>query len=198
MQSVYFPLGEHFLEVEDVKFIDQQLKKFPLESITIGDAGEINNCKVGRLMEDQPGQVPEMLNHDLSIPVLELYTTSKAYDFFNKFLIANEDQFVRRSQFNLLGCGSFVGRHLDIDSNPDYQIAAVLQLGSAFTGGDFIVYPTRESNIEQAQIISPEYGSLTISFCDHEHEVDKVTSGVRTSFVCFLSNSNEKNRRVSL
>lgn len=197
-KSVYLPLGEHFLDLDDIKFIEQQLKKFPLESITIGDAGEVNNCQVGRLMEDKPGQMPKMLNDDLSKPVLDLYRTPSAYNFFNKYLSVGKEQFIRRSQFNLLGNGSFVGRHLDIDSNPNYQIAAVLQLGSKFTGGNFIVYPTKESNIKEAQIISPEYGSLTISFCSHEHEVDKVSSGVRTSFVCFISNSNEKNSRSLL
>ena len=74
-KSVYLPLGEHFLDLNDIKFIDQQLKKFPLESITIGDAGEVNNCQVGRLMEDKPGQIPKMLNDNLSKPVLDLYRT---------------------------------------------------------------------------------------------------------------------------
>ena len=64
----------------------------------------------------------------------------------------------------------FVGRHLDTDSNPDYQIAAVLQLGSEFTEV-ILVYPSKDSGINEAQIISPKYGSLTISFCAAEHEV---------------------------
>ena len=143
-KSLYFPLGEHFLDLDDVKFVEDQLKKFPLETITVGDAGEINNCQVGRLMEDQPGEVPKLLNAELSRPVLDLYSSARAYDFFQEFLNTGADQFIRRSQFNLLGNGSFVGRHLDVDSNPDYQIAAVLQLG-LFSGGDFIVYPSRDS-----------------------------------------------------
>ena len=66
--------------------------------------------------------------------------------------------------------GSFVGRHLDVDSNPDYVIAAVLQLGSSFEGGDFVVYKDK-SLTSDTQIISPQYGSLTVSFCNYEHEV---------------------------
>ena len=46
-KSIYLPLGKHFLD-KKVDFIEQTLKKFPLEDITIGDAGEINNCQVGR------------------------------------------------------------------------------------------------------------------------------------------------------
>ena len=195
-QSVYLPLGEHFLSSNEVAFIEQNLKKFPLETIRIGDAGEVNNCQVGRLMEDQPQAIPTQLNYKLSTPILELYKSDKASKFFASYLKKPTPQFVRRSQFNLLGENSFVGRHLDIDSNPSYQIAAVLQLGSKFEGGEFAVYPDKNSTIDDAQIIQPEYGSLTISFCNHEHEVMRVTSGVRTSFVCFISNDNNANPRV--
>ncbi|AIQ95518.1 2OG-Fe(II) oxygenase [Prochlorococcus sp. MIT 0604] len=194
-KSIYLPLGEHFLSNYEVDFIEESLKKFPLEDITIGDAGEINNCQVGRLMEDQPETNPKILNESLSKPILKLFQTLKAKKFFGKFLDKNKPQIIRRSQFNLLGEGSFVGRHLDIDSNPNYQIAAVLQLGSKFSGGEFIVYPSKDSEIKDAQIIYPEYGSITISFCKSEHEVGKVTSGTRTSFVNFISNYVGKNKR---
>lgn len=194
-QSVYLPLGDHFLDLIEVKFIEQQLKKFPLETIHIGDAGEINNCQVGRLMEDQPQKTPTQLNVELSTPILELYKSDKATSFFSKYLKHSSPQFIRRSQFNLLSANSFVGRHLDVDSNPTYQIAAVLQLGSKFEGGAFAVYSDKNSSTEDAQIISPEYGSLTISYCNQEHEVMRVTSGVRTSFVCFISNDNNINPR---
>ena len=194
-KSIYLPLGKHFLEKKEVDFIEQTLKKFPLEDITIGDAGEINNCQVGRLMEDQPESLPQILNTYLSKPILALFKTPKAVAFFSKYLGTELPQTIRRSQFNLLGKGSFVGRHLDIDSNPDYQIASVLQLGSKFTGGEFIVYPSLEAKLKEAQVIKPEYGSITISFCKAEHEVAVVKSGIRTSFVNFISNYSGKNKR---
>ena len=140
-KSLYFKLGSHFLDLEELIFVEEQLKKFPLESITIGDAGEINNCQVGRLMEDQPQSVPKILNNSLSKPILDLYSTARAKSFFAPFLHHPRPQFIRRSQFNLLGSGSYVGRHLDIDSNPDYQVAAVLQLGSSFRGGNLSFIP---------------------------------------------------------
>ena len=55
--STYFSLGDIF-DMEALKRIEALLHEFPLESITIGDAGEINNCQVGRLIEDQPGSYP--------------------------------------------------------------------------------------------------------------------------------------------
>ena len=194
-KSIYLKLGDHFLTSTEVEFVEKTLKKFPLENITIGDAGEINNCQVGRLMEDHPETFPKVVNESLSIPILNLFKTSKAKRFFQSFLNNDLPQTIRRSQFNLLGKGSFVGRHLDIDSNPEYQIAAVLQLGSEFKGGEFIVYPAKDSTIEDAQIIKPEYGSLTISFCKSEPEVACVESGIRTSFVNFISNYSGRNKR---
>ena len=83
-ESIYFPLGKHFLNKEEVKYIEKSLKEFPLEYISIGDAGEINNCQVGRLMEDQPQSFPKKLNDKLSIPILELYKTPKAKKFFSE------------------------------------------------------------------------------------------------------------------
>ena len=194
-KSLYFPLGSHFLSIEDVKYIESTLKKFPLESITIGDAGEINNCSVGRLVEDLPSQKPQRLNVKLATPILDLYESQHAQEFFRKFLLAPSPQYIRRSQFNLLGIGSFVGKHLDIDSNPKYQIAAVLQVGEKFNGGEFVVYKDGNDPTSEKQVIKPDYGSITISFCKYYHEVQPVFSGTRTSLVCFISNDNAINTR---
>ena len=198
-KSLYYPRGTHFLDSKNLRFIEQSLEKFPLENITIGDAGEINNCQVGRLMEDQPNQTPNILNRSLSTPILDLYLSDHGQKFFKQFFTDHACNIgIRRSQFNLLGEGSYVGRHLDIDSNPEYHIAAVLQLGSQFCGGEFAVYPNKESVFSDAQLIKPEYGSLTISFCKYEHEVLEVKSGTRTSFVCFItSDATSRNKRMS-
>tara|TARA_Y100001968_G_C19333726_1_gene705663 strand:+ start:330 stop:944 length:615 start_codon:yes stop_codon:yes gene_type:complete len=196
LRSIYFPLGSHFLTLNEINKIEEILKKFPLEDINIGDAGEVNKCKVGRLVEDHPGTIPIVVNNLLSKFILDIFESKKAKDFFTNFLNRNSPQIIRRCQFNLLSKGSFVGRHLDIDSNPDYEIASVLQLGSNFTGGEFVVYPSKYTQKEEGQIIKPKRGSLTISFCKAEHEVLEVTSGVRKSLVAFISNYTGINRRV--
>ena len=49
---IYFDKDKHPLESKDFEDIQVLLDKFPLEDITIGDAGEVNNCQVGRLVED--------------------------------------------------------------------------------------------------------------------------------------------------
>ncbi len=196
-QSRYFPLGSHFITNHQIKFIEEKLKEFPLEMVTYGDAGELNKCKVGRLVEDLPNSLPKIVNKNLSKPLLDIFESEEAKKFFEDFLGVNQKQIIRRSQFNLLEKNAFVGRHLDVDSNPDYEIACVLQLGSNFTGGEFIVYPEKSSKevVEETQIIKPEYGSLTISFCNAEHEVKKVLTGIRTSFVVFICSNSGYNKR---
>ena len=81
VESLYFPLGEHFLTEKEVNFIEVALKKFPLEDITIGDAGEINNCKVGRLVEDHPQTFPKQVNNNFSTPILKLFQSEAAKKF---------------------------------------------------------------------------------------------------------------------
>ena len=196
--SEYFPLGSHFLSLDEVKLIEEYLLQFPLENITIGDAGEVNNCQVGRLMEDQPEEFPKQLNNELSTPILNMFRKKEAQVFFKPYLKIDGEQTIRRCQFNLLKDGCFVGRHLDTDSNPDYEIACVLQLGSKFKGGEFTVFPSKNSSKKECQVIKPEYGSITISKCKVEHAVEKVIEGTRTSLVAFISNYSDKNKRKKI
>jgi len=196
--SEYFQLGSHFLNKDEVKSIEKYLLEFPLEDITIGDAGEVNNCQVGRLMEDQPQEFPKQLNNELSTPILNLFRKKEAQEFFRPYLRSDGEQTIRRCQFNLLKAGCFVGRHLDTDSNPNYEIACVLQLGSEFKGGEFIVFPNKHSDENDSQVIAPEYGSITISKCKVEHAVNKVLEGTRTSLVAFISNYSDRNKRVMI
>ena len=94
--SAYFSLGEHFLDMEALKRIEALLHEFPLESITIGDAGEINNCQVGRLIEDQPGSYPRQMNDTLSDLILPYFKTQKALSFFRKFIKDSPEELVLR------------------------------------------------------------------------------------------------------
>ena len=197
MTSLYYGQGKHYLSINDFIKIEENLKKFPLEEVTIGDAGEPNKCLVGRLVEDKPGTKPKLLNTNLSKEVLSIIFSDKAKNFIRKEIkdFRNaKNLYVRRAQFNLLSQGSFVGQHLDIDSNPNYRIAVVFQLGSFFEGGEFDVYKSMGDN-EPYQSIKPEFGSICISDSRVPHAVAKVKSGTRKSLVMFVSNENNENPR---
>ena len=108
-----------------------------------------------------------------------------------KKIVHKNKLFIRRAQVNNMKKNAFVGYHLDIDSNPDYLYAVVIQLGSKFTGGKYVVYKNKTK-----KSFSPKYMSIIISDCKIPHEVTKVRSGERVSFVFFLSENFAKNKRI--
>mgnify|MGYP000530626708 CR=1 FL=1 len=175
-----------FIENIDFSKIEINLKKLPKELIKIGDAGEKNDVFVSRLMTDI--KEPIIVNKRYSKKVLTILEDSYL-DIFKR-IVNKKKLFIRRAQVNFMSKNRFVGYHLDIDSNPDYLYAVVLQLGSKFTGGDYVVYKNKKKNI-----FKPKYKSIIISDCKIPHEVSKVKSGKRVSFVFFLSSHKSKNKR---
>ena len=71
----YFKIKEHPLSESDFIRVQKILDKFPLEDVTVGDAGEINRCKVGRLMEDK--KIPTILNENYRTKFLILFFKRK-------------------------------------------------------------------------------------------------------------------------
>ena len=180
--------NKNFISAKDFLIIEKNLKKIPKEYVTIGDAGEKNSVNVSRLMTDI--KKPKMVNKRYSKKVINIL--NKNYlDTFKK-IVSKKKLFIRRAQVNFMKKNSFVGYHLDVDSNPDYLYAVILQLGNKFTGGNYVVYKKKSKKTFKA-----DYKSVIISDCKIPHEVTKVTSGLRTSFVFFLSNHFKKNQRKS-
>ena len=180
--------NKNFISAKDFLIIEKNLKKIPKEYVTIGDAGEKNSVNVSRLMTDI--KKPKMVNKRYSKKVINIL--NKNYlDTFKK-IVSKKKLFIRRAQVNFMKKNSFVGYHLDVDSNPDYLYAVILQLGNKFTGGNYVVYKKKSKKTFKA-----DYKSVIISDCKIPHEVTKVNSGLRTSFVFFLSNHFKKNQRKS-
>ena len=177
---------ESFITLEDFIKIENTLMKIPREFIQIGDAGEKNSVDVARLITDV--KKPKIVNQKYSKPVIEIL--KKRYLKFFKKILSKKKLFIRRAQVNFMKKNSFVGYHFDIDSNPDYLYAVILQLGCNFEGGEYVVYKKRSR-----KIIKPKYKSLIISDCKNPHSVWKVKSGERISFVFFLSDHFKLNRR---
>jgi hypothetical protein len=171
--------------------MEQLCRALPEEVITLGDAGEPNNLYVGRFMVDRAGDLPALVNRPHSDCLLALLDNPAASSFFEEALGA--PHVIRRCQVNRMVDGSFIGRHLDVDSNPDYVVSVVVQLGRSFEGGEFVVYPHESA---QPVWFKPGYGTVIIARCDKPHEVKKVTSEERSSLVYFYSPHRLKNRRA--
>ena len=187
--------GTIMLDQEDNIFAEDELHKLeqladklPFEHIEIGDADEPNFLEVGRLISDI--DEPKLLNDLISNQVIDIVASDERMKFY-KFLLDKPELYIRRMQYNVMGEGCFVGLHLDTDSNPDYIVAVVVQLGGEFKGGEYVVYG---GNIPPRSFSPPRF-SVIFSDCRYEHEVTKIKSGLRKSLVFFLSTNNGKNTR---
>ena len=174
---------------DDLSKLAMCCDKVDKEYIEIGDAGEKNNLLVGRFMTDV--KKPEIVNNQYSDDVIKVLNSEKLISLSKKILNTEKDLYLRRVQFNQIDKDCFVGYHLDVDSNPDYLVAGVIQLASGYEGGLYRVYQKDNSYFDY----KTSYGDLILSNCKYPHEVTKVISGERKSLVFFLSHHDKENRR---
>ena len=161
------------------------------EFVEVGDADEPNHVNVGRFMTDI--KKPEVVDNLYSNKLIEILWSENTKSYIKSIVNTNDEIYLRRVQYNQISKDCFVGYHLDVDSNPDYLAACVLQLGKKFNGGLYRVYDKddKSSFIDY----KPDYGSLIISDCQYPHEVTKVTDGERGSLVFFVSKNSDLNKR---
>jgi hypothetical protein len=182
------PLSEKdFLNLKN--YCDNVEKEF----IKIGDAGEKNHLLVGRFITDI--KKPEIVKNKYSKKVISILKKKKIISFIKKIIKTKKNLYLRRVQFNEISKNCFVGYHLDVDSNPEYVAACVIQLGSNFKGGLYRVYKNKKT--KNFYDYEPSKGSLIISNCLYPHEVTKVKSGKRRSLVFFVSFTKGINKRTS-
>lgn len=188
----YIEPGNQLYTDEDWRQINAIINHpdLPWEKILIGDADERNDLLVGRFMTDI--DIPRYVNTPLSNRLEDVVCNAALWNFFSE-LFGGEAFYLRRMQVNKMREDSFIGLHLDIDSNPDYLYSIVLQLGQNFSGGEFTVY---NSGGIVSDKIQPALGSVIISDCTFAHEVNTVLKGDRISLVFFVSKHADKNRRV--
>lgn len=180
------------LSKQDFSKLKNYCSKVEKEFVEIGDAGEKNHLLVGRFITDV--KKPKIVKNKYSKKVISILEKKKIFDFIKKILKTKKNIYLRRVQFNEIRKNCFVGYHLDVDSNPDYIAACVIQLGSKFRGGLYRVY---QKNKKKYYDYAPSQGSLIISNCLYPHEVTKVKSGKRGSLVFFVSYHKGLNKRNS-
>ncbi len=174
--------GETLFSSEDLQYLHQACESVPKELIRIGDVGEENNLDVGRFMEDRKEETPAYRNSPLGQGVVDRLNNGRCKQLLRS--VMEGDFYIRRCQANLLGHGSFIGKHIDTYSNLDYLYSCVLQFGNEYEGGEFFV-----DHNGQEQEIRTGYGDFLINRCEIPHGVRRVTAGKRMSLVFFLSKS---------
>ena len=190
--TVLFDLKSSFFRNIDFETLKDASENIPYETVHIGDAGEENKVEVGRFMTDV--DKPEVVNNQYSKKVLNILNDIKYKKIFGEIISYEKELYVRRVQVNKMYKNSFIGYHLDVDSNPDYLAAVVIQIGAEFEGGDYVVYTSKED--KNPNVFKPFYESMIISNCLRPHEVTKVVSGERISLVFFLCSHDGNNKRV--
>ena len=190
--TVLFDLKDSFFDKFDFLTLEKVSKNISYETVLIGDAGEKNKVEVGRFMTDV--NKPEIVNNDHSEEVLNILNKNDYKKKFAEIISYKKDLYIRRVQVNKMSINSFIGYHLDVDSNPDYIAAVVIQIGAKFTGGDYVVYTDKDD--KNPNVFKPFYQSMIISNCKRPHEVTKILSGERISLVFFLCSHDGNNQRL--
>lgn len=188
--SIYLPEETGFFTTAEWEEIERIAwsSELPWEKVLVGDADEPNDVHVARFMTDI--DCPRMVNDALAERILPILGSKKVNAYCRTSLGASELH-LRRAQINRMGKGSFIGLHLDQDSNPDYEVSVVLQLGSDYDGGEFIVQ--RAEGDKRSYLT--DYRSVLISRCDLRHEVRQVLDGERITLVFFFSRWGGENQR---
>jgi hypothetical protein len=190
--TVLFDLKSSFFRNIDFETLKDASENIPYETVHIGDAGEENKVEVGRFMTDV--DKPEVVNNEYSKKVLNILNDINYKKIFGEIISYEKELYVRRVQVNKMYKNSFIGYHLDVDSNPDYLAAVVIQIGAEFEGGDYVVYTSKED--KNPNVFKPFYESMIISNCLRPHEVTKIVSGERISLVFFLCSHDGNNKRA--
>jgi len=178
---------------EEIKYLDELQSFIPEETVSDGDSGDIHDIYVRRIMTDRPGELPTKVNQPFSGQIVEILEDEKRSSIFKQIFDSDPQYIIRRCQINRMVKGSFVGIHLDAESNMSYEYSVIIQLGQEFEGGEFVVYPEHR----EPQIYFPTYGTVVITTCKFRHEVRKVTANERKSLVYFYSGQTGINPKIS-
>ncbi len=177
---------------DELARIEELQSDIPEEAVREGDAGDSHNVFVKRLRLDHPGHHPSNVNGNASAQIIALVERAERVSVLTKILGASSEYVIRRCQIHRMPPGSFVGIHLDAESDPDFEYSVIVLLARDFDGGEFVVYPTER----EPQVFRPHLGSVVITTCSFRHEVRQVHAGERRSLVYFCSKYRGANRRI--
>ncbi|KRR29853.1 2OG-Fe(II) oxygenase family protein [Bradyrhizobium retamae] len=177
---------------DELTRIDQLQSDIPEEEVRKGDAGDSHNVFVRRVRLDHAGRNPSNVNGTASAQIIELLERTERVSALRKIFGTSSEYVIRRCQMHRMPAGSFVGIHLDAESDPDFEYSVIVQLATEFEGGEFVVYPTDR----KLQMFRPHLGTVLITTCRFRHEVRQVHAGERRSLVYFCSKYGGANRRI--
>lgn len=179
------------LDDADIERLDRLQRLLDEERVSSGDVGDDHDMFVRRVLTDWSGERPRQTQPEVSSEILSILDGERPRSVLEALVGREAARHIRRCQLNRMVAGSFVGVHVDQESNPDYTYALSVQLAGGFDGGEFVVHAP-DGRLSYA----PGYGEVLITTCRYPHEVAPVASGERRAMVCFYSFHDGPNRRV--
>jgi 2OG-Fe(II) oxygenase superfamily len=159
--------------------------KCHFEMIHKGDTDEDARVSVARFLVDTP--VPTKTHLACTEQIVAILTDN----ILQKNLQYITDQkrlYIRRCQSHIILPDGFIGKHLDVESNPDYLISLVIAMNNEFKGGTL-----RIESYSSVETITLRKGEAIIFASELPHEVETVHEGYRNSFACFFSSTLRPN-----
>jgi hypothetical protein len=190
--AVMFPRGVVFDDAELERLIELQ-QYIPEEHVQVGDVGDTHDLHIRRFMHDRAGEIPERVHRPYSDQILEILTDDRRTAFFTDLIEPGRELFIRRAQYNRLVRDSFVGLHVDAESNPGFALSVLVQLGREYGGGEFVAYPPDGPEL----VLEPTFGSVIVLDPQRPHEVRPVKSDQRISLAYFYGRDLKPNPRTA-
>jgi hypothetical protein len=188
--AIMIPRGVVFDDAE-LEYLIELQQFIPEEHVQVGDVGDTHDLYIRRFMHDRAGEVPERVHQPYSDQILDLLSDERRTAFFTDQIEPGAELFIRRAQYNRLVRDSFVGMHVDADSNPGFALSVVVQLGREFGGGEFVAFPEGRPEV----VLEPTFGSVILLSPDTPHEVRPVKSDQRVSLAYFYGRDLKPNPR---
>ena len=118
-------------------------------------------------------------NSEYTQILLQLIAHSNLMKHISK--LAQQDLRILRMQLNIMCDGGFVERHIDYDSDPAYISSVLIQAGSEYLGGNFIIYDEEG----HSKSIIRTNRSIMVMSSRSPHEVERIQKGLRYTICLF-------------
>lgn len=173
--TVFFPPEKSPLTLDEWQILEKLTsnQNVSYTHVEIGDTYEKLSLAVSRYTVDEDSD-------KISKAVLEIINSNKMKAFYQGVFQEPPLQ-IARCQSHIMKTGDFLGKHVDIESNPELVYSLIFNFSGEFQGGEFVTY-----NVPSAQIFKLEKFSILITKCCVAHEVKSVTDGYRKTLVAFV------------
>lgn len=191
-------LGEELLNIGEITFLDnifddsqwttleiliREISSKPdlLEVISTGQ-GVLQQANFSlylyRFISRQNG-VSSVIGSEYTKIILQLIADSNLMTQINN--LAQQNLRILRMQLNVMNEGGFVGLHIDYDSDPAYVFSVMIQVGSEYSGGNFIIY----NEDGKSKVIQRTNRSIMVMSSLSPHKVEHIQKGFRYTVCLF-------------